>query len=529
MAELVEEDDDVRAADLRDYAHTVWRHRKLVAITIIVAVAAALALSLVETSKYQATAEIIIQPPESQTLLGGTQTPDNAARQVATQTAVLESNVIMDAATKALGHVPAVSISSDSANSDVISVMAQSSSSSGAANDANGYAKTYITYNRQQGLAALVRTGQQLQASIDALELQIAKLPAGSSQLTAARQQQSILQTELNGVQVSENLNQVGGAQLLSAATAPGAPVSPKPLRTGAIALILGALIGLGLAFGREFLDDKITSRESLERATGRLPVLGQIPSVAAWRESTNRLVTMDATEEEAGAAEAYRTLRTSIQFLGVDEPLKTIQVTSAESDEGKTVTVCNLAIAFASAGLHVALICCDLRRPRAHELFNLPNDVGFSSVLLGEVQAFDALQVVAGHPNLAVLPAGPPAPNPSELLGSSRAKEAISALAVTADLVLIDCPPVLPVSDALIVSAMIDATILVASAGSTTRRSIRQALELLHQVDAPLVGTVLNNAEPMSNTGYAPYAAVSSNGHHPFSRRIPATKRVSS
>jgi succinoglycan biosynthesis transport protein ExoP len=526
---LVGEDDDVRAADLRDYARTVWRHRKLVAITTIVAVAAALALSLVETSKYQATAELIIQPPASQTLIGGTQAPPDAARQVATQTAVLESSAIVDAATKALGHVPAVSILSDSANSDVIGLVAQSSSASGAADDANGYAKTYIAYSRQQGLAALVRAGQELQASLNSLQLQIARLPAGSSQLAAARLQQTALQQNLNAVQVAENLNQVGGAQLLAAATVPAAPVSPKPLRDAAIALILGVLIGLGLAFLREFLDDKITSREGLERATGRLAVLGQIPRVAAWREATNRLVTMDATEEEAAAAEAYRTLRTSIQFLGVDEPLKTIQITSAESAEGKTVTVSNLAIAFASAGLHVALICCDLRRPRVHELFNLPNDVGFTSVLLGEVQAFDALQVVAGHPNLAVLPAGPPAPNPSELLGSSRAREAISALAVTADLVLIDCPPVLPVSDALIVSAIADATIVVASAGSTTRRSIRRALELLHQVDAPLVGTVLNNAEPLSHTGYAPYATVSTNGHQPFSRQTLATKRVSS
>ncbi len=528
MAELVEEDDDVRAADLRAYGRTIWRHRKLVAITTIVTVAAALALSLVETAKYQATAELIIQPTGAQSLLGGTETSDQEARDVATQTALLQSNAIQDAATKALGHVPAVSISGDSANSNVVSIAAQSSSGSGAADDANGYAKTYIAYSRQQGAASLVRAGQQIQDSLDSLQLQIAKLPSGSSQLTTALQQRTLLQQQLNDVQVSENLNQVGGAQMLSAATVAGGPVSPKPIRDGAIALILGVLLGLGLAFVREFLDDKITSREDLERATGRLPVLGQIPRVAAWRAATNRLVTLDASEEEEIAAEAYRTLRTSIQFLGVDDALKIIQVTSTESAEGKTVTVSNLAVAFASAGRHVALICCDLRRPRLHELFGLPNDVGFTSVVLGEVEAFDALQVVAGHPNLAVLPAGPPAPNPSELLGSSRAREAISALAATADLVLIDCPPVLPVSDALVVSGIADATILVASAGSTTRRSIRRALELLRQVDAPLVGTVLNNAEPLSNTGYAPYANASTNGHSPNGRHIPASRRVS-
>ena len=135
--------------------------------------------------------------------------------------------------------------------------------------------------------------------------------------------------------------------------------------------------------------------------------------------------------------------------------------------------------------------------------------------MVLGEIRAFDALQVVPGHPNLAVLAAGPPVPNPSELLGSSRAAETISALSATADLVLIDSPPILPVSDALVVSGITDGTILVAGSGSTTRRSIRQALELLRQVDAPLIGTVLNNAEPVSSVGIRElrHARASSNG----------------
>ena len=187
------------------------------------------------------------------------------------------------------------------------------------------------------------------------------------------------------------------------------------------------------------------------------------------------------------------------------------MQITSAESAEGKTLTAANLAVAFASADRHVAVVGCDLRRPRLHELFGLPNDVGFTSVVLGDVRAFDALQVVSGHPNLAVLAAGPLAPNPSELLGSARAQDAISALADTADLVLIDSPPVLPVSDALVISGFVDATILVASAGSSTRRSIRRALELLRQLDAPVVGTVLNNAEPDSRSGYSSYPSTSS------------------
>ena len=303
------------------------------------------ALSLVQTPTYQATAQLILQPAASQDILGGSQqSADDAARKVATETAVLESNVIKDAATKTLGHVPSVSISSAGSTSNVISVVAKGSKAVTAANDANVYAKTYVGYSREQGIATLVRAGQQLQASLDTLAVRMAKLPAGSADLAAAEQQRSLLQQQLNQVQVSENLNQAGGARMLSAATLPKGPVGPKPIRNAAIALILGALLGLGLAFLRDYLDDKIATREDLERATDGLPVLGQIPRVEAWRKATDRLVTLDPTDSEEPATEAYRTLRTSIQFVGVDEELKTIQITSAESAEGKTVTVANLA-----------------------------------------------------------------------------------------------------------------------------------------------------------------------------------------
>ena len=538
MVELVEEDDDIRAADLRDYARTLWRHRKLVALTTLVAVVAALVLSFAQSASYEAQAQLILEPATSQTLLNGSQPAPDPARDVATETAVLESDVIRNAVTKALGHIPSVTISSDSSTSDVITVTTRSSKATVAANDANVYTKTYVAYSREQGLSSLIRTGQQLTASLSLLATRIARLPAGSSDLAAARQQQTLLQQELNQVQLAQNLNQVGGPRVLSAATVPTGPVGPKPVRNIAIAIILGALLGLGLAFLREFLDDKITTREDLERATDGLPVLGQIPRVDAWRAATDRLVTLDATQSEEPAAEAYRTLRTSIQFLGVDEPLKTVQITSAESAEGKTVTAANLAVAFASADRHVAVVGCDLRRPRLHELFDLPNDIGFTSVVLGDIRAFDALQVVPGHPNLAVLAAGPVAPNPSELLGSARAEAAIAALASTADLVLIDSPPVLPVSDALVISGFVDATILVASAGSTTRRSIRRALELLRQLDAPVVGTVLNNAEPDSKLGYSSYptakpevstnGANGTNGSRPARRQLSVSKRAS-
>ena len=527
MADTIDEGDS-RVPDLRDRGRTLWRHRRIIAVTVVVVVGAAIGLSLMQTKVYQTTADIIIQPTGPDQILNPSQSDaQSSARDIAKETAVLRSRVMSDAARQKLGHDPSISISSSDATSDVVSITAQSSDPAVAAKDANGYAAAYVAFRRGQTIDSLFRAGQQIQASLHALDTRIATLAPGSPALAAAQLQQSGLQQELVQIQTATNLNQLGGARIISAAGVPGSPVSPKPKHNAELALILGLLLGIGLAFLREFLDDKIESRDDLELATSGLPVLGQIQSVDASRKATNELVTLNPSPTEEAASEAYRTLRTSIQFLSLDQSLRTIQVTSAESGEGKSVTVANLAIAFARAGRQVAIICCDLRRPRVHEFFGLGNKIGFTSVVLGECTAIEALQLVPTEPNLAILAAGPAAPNPSELLSSNRAWETISAIAERADVVFVDTPPVLPVSDALVVSGMADATIVVASAGATTRRSLKRAMGLLHQVEAPLVGSVLNNAEPVSATGYAPYAPVETNGNGSSRRRVPDAKHT--
>jgi capsular exopolysaccharide synthesis family protein len=222
---------------------------------------------------------------------------------------------------------------------------------------------------------------------------------------------------------------------------------------------------------------------------------------VRGWRDrDAPHVVTREAPSSPA--AEAYRSLRTSIQFLGVDRTLKSIQVTSSSTDDGKTTTLANLAVAFARLGSKVTIVCCDLRQPRIHEFFGLSNEVGFTSVLLGLNSVSDALQSVPLEANLTVLSAGPPPPNPSELLASARARAVIAALEEMSDVVLIDSPPVLAVTDGLIVSGMADATLLVASAKSSSRRALRRSVQVLRQVDASLVGTVLNNSDSAESHG---------------------------
>jgi non-specific protein-tyrosine kinase len=206
-------------------------------------------------------------------------------------------------------------------------------------------------------------------------------------------------------------------------------------------------------------------------------------------------------TRPHSYAAEAYRSLRTSVQFLALDQPVRILQVTSPRTSEGKTTTVANLAVTLAAAGQRVIVADCDLRRPRQHDMFGLSNRVGFTSVLLGESPMSEALQAVPDYPDLSVLASGERPPNPAELLASPRVKEVFGAMARLADVVLVDTPPVLPVTDAVLVSGRVDATVIVVSAGLTSAKDLSRALEVLGQVDAPVTGAVLNSVAV--NAGY--------------------------
>jgi non-specific protein-tyrosine kinase len=265
-------------------------------------------------------------------------------------------------------------------------------------------------------------------------------------------------------------------------------------------------VLGAGGVLLFEHLDDSIKSKADIERVAPQLSVLGVIPIVAGWRNRAEPRVVAN-TEPTSPTAEAYRTLRTSVQFLGLDRPLRLLQVTSPVASEGKSTTLANLAVTLSQAGSRVIVVCCDLRRPRLHEFFNVPNDTGFTSVLLGQASLTAALQSAPGLPRVMVLASGPLPPNPSELLSSARTTELLKTLAMQSDIVLIDCPPVLPVTDAAVLAGKVDGTLVVASAGTTTAGDLTRTVQLLKQVDAPLLGVVLNGGS--AETAYAyPYRA---------------------
>jgi capsular exopolysaccharide synthesis family protein len=205
--------------------------------------------------------------------------------------------------------------------------------------------------------------------------------------------------------------------------------------------------------------------------------------------------------------AESYRSLRTSIQFISLESVVKTVQFTSPNAAEGKTTTLANLAVVMAQSGQRVITVCCDFRRPRLHEFFNLSNHVGFTSVLLGEATLENALQPVPGLDNLRIMASGQIPPNPSELLSGARTGEVLARLAEDADIVLVDSPPILPVTDAAVLASRVDAVVMVVAAGISVKSQVSRALETLGQVDASIAGLVLNRAAETDSYAYYQYA----------------------
>ncbi len=506
--------------ELRDYLGVLKRRKVIVLLTLALVLGGSLIASYFQEPVYAASARLLLQPRQSESPFDSNSGFRlDPARSLATDIEVLKSQLVQNEVRSRLGSAPGIS-ANPVGQTDVIRITAQSTDPKRAAEVANTYASAYIDVRQKQAVEGLLTAGEEIQERIGALQQQISTLdnqvasaPAPdqaairlsvSGQREALVQQQAVFKQTLDKITVDANLAS-GGAQLVGSAVTPTVPIKPKPMRNAVLAAFVGFMLGVGLAFLVEYLDDSIKTREDLERIVAPVPVIALIPVIGGWKERGEvRLVSV--TAPSSPAAEAYRTLRTAIQFVAIDRPIGILQVTSSNASEGKTTTLANLGVALAKAGQRVILVCCDLRRPRLHEFFGLSNDVGFTSLLLGNAPLSRALQAVPDVPRMRLLASGPLPPNPSELLSSNRTREVFEALKAECDIVLIDSPPVLPVTDALVLFRQVDATLMVFSAGGTTQKQAATAVAMAKQVDAPLIGTVLNAVT--SRDGYAaPYA----------------------
>jgi capsular exopolysaccharide synthesis family protein len=356
----------------------------------------------------------------------------------------------------------------------------------------------------------LLGDAKKLRTEIDDLLVQLASQsvsPNLEQVLRDKEDQLSLINQELLGL--STNLlnldnSKINPPSLVLPARVPKAPISPNKVLDGVLGLFIGLAFGIGLAILRERLDDGLRDRSDLEAAVGA-PVLAVIPKVPGWKKRQDtKLVSLE--QPKSAVSEAYRTLRTSVLFTGMQRGVKALMIVSPTAGEGKTTTAANLAVSLADANKRVILISADLRKPRVHRFFGLENEVGLSSVLTGDARAWEALQDPKID-NLRVMASGPVPARPGELLQSEAMGELIAELREVADFVIVDTAPILLVADALALAPLVEGVVFVADSEVTTRGAVAHAREQLEQVGAPIIGAVFNNFDPSKARNYSPYA----------------------
>lgn len=298
------------------------------------------------------------------------------------------------------------------------------------------------------------------------------------------------------------------------------APVSPQPVRYLGLGLLVGLLLGVAVALIRNVLDSHLRTAEDVAAVAGDLTVIGSIPFDGEARKSP----IIESMLSHTHRGEAFRSLRTNLRFIDAANHPRTIVMTSSVPGEGKTTTTANLALMMAESGASVCLIEGDLRRPKLLEYLGLEGIVGLTDVLISQAELDDVIQPF-GENNLYVLGAGALPPNPSELLGSARMQEVLNQLSERFDYTLIDAPPLLPVTDAAVLSTVSNGVILVAGSGIVHRDQLAHALESLETVDSRILGVVLNRVARTRRTDeYYTYGYVWDSAH---SERSAANKAL--
>ena len=327
------------------------------------------------------------------------------------------------------------------------------------------------------------------------LELDRLKQEADSNR----RQYDSVFK-RLKDIELS-GLLRTSNVRVLDAARPSMSPIRPNVTQGILLGIIAGLLGGLGLALLLEFMDSSVTTQQEIEERLG-LTFLGFVPTIPQG-VGTEKDLHMHR-EPKSLIAECTRAIRTNLLFMSPDRPFKRMLVTSSGPQEGKSTTVINLGISMAQSGNRVLVLDTDMRRPRLHKAFGVPNDVGVSSLVVGEGKLDDAIKATE-VPGLFVLPCGPVPPNPAELLHTRAFSELLAQLGERFDRVLLDSPPVGAVADAVVLATQVDGVVLVLKAGVTNREIVRRTVRALSDVKAPIFGAVLNDVN-LESSKYGDY-----------------------
>jgi Mrp family chromosome partitioning ATPase len=508
------------AATLRDYLHVVQRRKWIILQAVVLVPLAAVLFSLHQEKLYEAQAQVLLSAQNLAAQLTNTQStginlqPDRIAQ---TQAGVARVPTI---AQRVVDRVPEARLTADeflqsssvstSPNADLLGFKVTNHDPWMARRLVDVYARQYTIYRRQLDTAAI----QTALKSVNARIKELAQTGGRRGALYASLVERQQTLATMEALQTSN-------AAVVKQADA-AAQVQPRPKRNGILGLALGIVLGLGLAFLWEALDTRVRRAEEIGERLGGLPLLARIPVPGRRLRADEKLVML---EEPTGVqSEAFRMLRTNLDFVALDRDLKTIMVTSAVEQEGKSTTIANLAVALARAGKRVVLVDLDLRRPFIDRFFGIRGP-GLTQVALGHASLDEALVRIAiaepgaetlngngnGNGNgkgsllrgvLEVLPSGPIPPDPGEFVGTQALGEILEELRDRADVVLVDAPPALHVGDALRLSTRVDGILLVTRMKIVRRHMLSELARQVATVPTPVLGFVVTGANEEEGYG---------------------------
>ncbi len=501
--------------ELRQYGRTLWKWLWLILLGAVIAGGVTYLVSSRSTPIYRASSQLLIQQAANPSGLQWTEVL-TSERLAANYARLLTTRPVLNevAANLRLPEVSSRIIVDPVRETQIIVLHVEDPNPALATAIANDLPAVFISQNEKQQQQRINSTLEIYQTQIEGVQADIEQaqnqlqvftaLEDDGEELTLeqaaqrARLEASLAQYRSSLAELLRNRDDVKRAEanrgdtitVVEPAIEPGGPIRPRVMVNTLIAAALGMLLLVAVAFLIEYLDDTIKLPEDASRVTG-LPALG---SLVQYRNGDRERRLIAATNPQSPFTEAYRTLRTNIQFSSLDKPVEKLMVTSASPGEGKSTTAANLAVVIAQSGKRTVLVDTDLRRPVLHQIFGLPNAVGVTNALL-QPEGSDLTPFLqpTGVDNLWLLSSGPQPPNPSELLGSHRMGELIQELRMTADALVFDSPPTLAVTDAAVLARQMDGVLLVVESAKTREVAAKRAAQGLLKVNANVLGIAVN------------------------------------
>ncbi|OFW61962.1 MAG: hypothetical protein A2133_07145 [Actinobacteria bacterium RBG_16_64_13] len=494
--------------ELADYIRVIRERWWVIVTAVVIVLAVAVALSLNATPQYRSGARLLYQKNNLDQALFGSQifASSDQARAVQTGAVLVELEPVAQAVVAQLGtdrSAPSllgmVSVKAET-DTNVIDIEAVSVEPREAADVANAFADQFVLSRQDADRATVAAARELVKAELDSLGPEDAASVYGL-----------MLKEKYENLRILESM-QNGGFTVVERASPASGPFSPQPTRNGIVAVVAGLILGIGLAFLLDYLDKRIKNEHALEKELGA-PVLASVPAVGGrWGgKKGSRSSKPVGFIDHPALLEAFRTLRSNLQYFSLDTQRPIWLVTSGLPQEGKTTTTVNLGLSLALSGKRVVVLEADLRRPKLHEYLHMEQSPGLSDVLAGTKRLDDAMQLVKADQfvpsesrrkkgeerrgllqrNFYVVTSGPLPPNPAELLASDRMAKVIEELSSMADYLLIDSPPVLLVSDALTIAPRTNGVILTALLGDTTRDESRQVRSIFERAGVRVIGVV--------------------------------------